>query len=114
MRALALALAIWFGAGSPACAEWYVAHVGRETCIPLRNVGSRGERLYYGGGSMETPNDLLKAFRGPGYFIWRNNVGALEKYAADYDVNGPDDFSAHFLFFNDQTICRKYMSRLKE
>jgi hypothetical protein len=58
ITAAALALALAPVAAGACDVLWYIGHLGKETCVPLDDIGQHSERLYYGSGSMHTLNDF--------------------------------------------------------
>ncbi len=108
----------------PAGLTWYVGHMGAETCVPLSDVGNGRNgpiRLYYGGGSMRTPEDFANRMRGLGANLHRVPMSASdvqdEQKSGDYMVmyNGTipgESGVTGFVFFSSAGTCKYMMANL--
>jgi len=91
-------------------ASWYVGHLGVELCVPLDDVGPRAERLYYGAGSMHTPEDYERTLGSvfPSVTRLRTPAGM-----AAWNVTASDGVKSTALLFDDRERCNSLMQRFE-
>jgi hypothetical protein len=81
-------------------AEWYIAKVGGETCVPLEELGSDGKYHSVGMGVIHTPEDYIHVLGGPHLNLAPepNTPVGMIKYKLGND--------AYIMFFNDRGVCQ--------
>jgi hypothetical protein len=93
--------------------RWYIGHLGQETCVPVDDISfdAPGGRLYYGTGSMHTPDDFVRWVANHGTSLRRESglpdgftvyVGRIPGHAAD----------TAFAFFQDKALCGEAMAMM--
>ena len=97
--------------------HWYIGHMGADACVPLADIGSHMERMYYGtGAGFRTPEDLLRGMH--------DNMRVAATYALDaphttqhmrtYAITLIDGGKVNFSFFDDLDECKYVMSTLEK
>jgi hypothetical protein len=108
---IGLAAAIPINAGDRE--RWYAAHIGPEACVPLEDIGNNGERLYYGAGQFQTPEDFVRHVKSQGGTITRRP--GIKSGARVYDLKFRSQFgiqTTEFVFFNDLDMCKTEMAKM--
>jgi hypothetical protein len=109
---IAAALATLSSAYSPAMADqerWFISHLNSETCVPIDDIGSRGERVYYGTGHMHTPADFANLMRRLGASM---TLRLSQDSMVTYREAGKPPID--FMFFNDKDVCRFGMALIED
>ena len=89
--------------------RWYVAQVYGEPCVPLDDIDDNPPfgRLYYGNGTMHTPEDFVKLYAR--YGIGLREVSVPHAFAGTREFVTPDGKTAIMLFDNER-LCRAVMA----
>ena len=89
---------------------WYVAHLGPDSCVPLADVGEDFQRIYYGGGTMRTPDDYVQSMHGLGITMTQapTEIDGMILYHAQSNASKTD-----LLLFNNRDLCTSVMSYLE-
>jgi len=90
---------------------WYMAHLGPDACVPLRDIGPDFSRVYYGAGTMRVPKDIANAFRRMGGVVFNDKPG--QQGAAFYHVTYPNGQRTNIVMFKGEDLCRAMMSSIK-
>jgi hypothetical protein len=85
----------------------------KAACRPLADVGDWMERLYYGTGSMRTPEDLAANFRTVGGHTQWVDAGAMSQYSRVLHATGPG-LDTYIMMFNDKDACQLAMSMIEK
>jgi hypothetical protein len=91
----------------PAPADWYMAHFGAETCVPLSDIGTNGQRVHYGAGAMHTPEDYVQMM-----VSLSTQMQPFDVHfdgARAYHETGPG-VDNHVLMFEDREVCKAAMA----
>jgi hypothetical protein len=104
-KLLTTAVLISIATTAPAGARWYVGHWGPEACVPLDDIGENGERMYYGTGSMRTPQDEENWLRRGGMVISPppSPPGSSSRYA--FTATMPGGSPNIIMLFSDKSDC---------
>ncbi|WP_428489096.1 hypothetical protein [Rhodopila sp.] len=86
---------------------WYAAHLAGDACVPLSNIGPNFERLYYGAGSMRTPEDFRQLLSATGFIVTPESLpdGVVVLHAV---ANTGD--KAEIALFSNRDYCKEFMS----
>jgi hypothetical protein len=110
---LAAAMMLALSATNAAAQEWYVAHLGQETCVPIDDIDmDTGRRLYYHTGSMHTPQQFEQMFARLGVRVNEEPPPIPDKTFA-FEVIFSNADTTHMVLFNDEAICKFAMSKLR-
>jgi hypothetical protein len=80
-------------------AEWYIAKIGGETCVPLEELGTDGKYHSVNLGMIHTPEDYIHTLAGSTLELTPqpNTPSGIIDYKLGEDV--------HIIFFNGRDIC---------
>jgi hypothetical protein len=102
-----LAAALGMSVGYAQAENWYFAHFGQETCVPIDDVEIHNlKRLYYHTGDMHTPQQVKQAWESIGIRLVDRPTsipGAVSFDSQDGTV---------LMLFNDESLCKHLMSQL--
>lgn len=107
-RTLLIATALTLSViANPANAEnWYVAHIGADSCVPVEDIDPTNveQRLYYGAGPLHTPADLVKMFAEMGIRLKSEptSMSGVRVYTANNNLE--------LALFSDHDFCQKIMA----
>lgn len=96
--------------------QYFVGHMGAETCVPLNDVTSDFRRVYYGGGDLHTPGDYEAGLRSVGLSVTRvalqtdlNVIAYMATATPPPGVSGKPK-KALMLLFTDEGDCQLFMA----
>jgi hypothetical protein len=92
-----------------ATSAWYIAHIGTDTCVQISDIGDHGQRVYYGAGSMRTPEDVAQMFRNLGASVMQDKY--TQEGTVRYHVSMGTDKTIIQLF-NEQSECHNFMEHI--
>lgn len=95
--------------------EWYFAHAGSETCVPIGDIDIKtGQRSYYQGGDMLTRQQMKQKLEDElaGYAYLEEVPTAYPDKTIDFRVTNTDGTKWEFGLFNDQAFCKSVMTRV--
>lgn len=90
--------------------SWYIAHMGPETCAPLRGIGADFNRVYYGAGPFKTPDDIAGAFRKMGATVVRDHADDL---MVAYRMTMATQTTV-IVMFSNKRLCEQSMSLIEK
>jgi hypothetical protein len=93
--------------------RWYLGHLGADSCVPLTDVGHSMERVYYGAGSMQAPEDMAAHFHSIGGHTQWVDAGAMAQYSRIFHATGPG-LDTYVVMFNDKDVCQLAMSTIEK
>lgn len=126
-RAIALAAAFSTTLGvaqvhaeEPPSPRWYISHFGPETCVPLDDIDiASGQRLYYGAGSLRSPEDFVRAMDQLHHEDPIHNHPIVLKEALPHMITyeTPLYYAPYlrsiYVLFNDKDLCTRTMRALQ-
>lgn len=97
----------------PHAVEWFFAHLGKETCVPVDRVSAEGHRIYYNIGTMRTPQDVQRWFEDMGSARIETRPAPIPDLTFAFNAFFPDGRKVIILLFNDEAACKVGMDMLK-
>jgi hypothetical protein len=97
---------------APAFADdWFFAHSGQETCVPIDDIDSAtGQRLYYHTGDMHSPREVEQMFVRLGNRI-EEQPAPIPDVTFAFKATGYGR-STFIVLFKDEAVCKAAMSKL--
>jgi hypothetical protein len=113
IKVFLVAMALALSVGHARAEDWYMAHVGQEICVPVDDlsVETPGQRLYYHGGDLHTPEDVKRFFAAMGARIEDQSYSDQANGYVAFDVVTNKRFT--IVLMNDEAACRSVMSRMR-
>jgi hypothetical protein len=94
--------------------NWYMGHVGPETCIAVGDYSfETGHRLYYGAGALHTPDDVKGWFISHGMRANAQMMTKEEITIVNLKLDGPG-VNTTIVMFNNEQFCQIAMRNMKK